>query len=74
MWGQLQTGMLALFVLFAIFTIVCQVRCGMLGGQIHRGEAAPEDLERMQAQGKWAAVGAAVCLAACMVCGAMSMR
>lgn len=74
MWGQLQVGTLALFVLFALLTIVCQLRCGMLGGRIARGESAPEELERMQAQGKKAAAGAAVCLAACMLCGAMSMR
>ncbi len=74
MWKQLQTGTLALFVLFAILTIVCQLRCGMLGGRVERGEAAPEELERMQTQGKWAAVGAAICLGACMLCGAMGMR
>lgn len=73
MLEQLQTGTLALFVLFAVLTIVCQLRCGMLGGKISRGEASQEEFERMQSQGKKAAAGAAVCLAACMACGALRM-
>lgn len=74
MWKQLQLGALALFVLFAVLTILCQLRSGMLGGAIARGEASAEELERMHAQGKRAAIAALVSLAACMAFGALGMR
>ena len=74
MWKQLQIGTLILFVLFAVLTVFCQVRCGMLGGQIARGEASPEALEQMQAQAKKAAFGALARLLACMLCGALGMQ
>lgn len=74
MWRQLQVGTLALFVLFAVLTLYCQLRCGMLGGAVSRGEASADELERMQAQGKKAALGALASLAACMLFGALGMR
>lgn len=74
MWKQLQVGMLVLFAVLAIFTIVCQIRCGMIGGQITRAEATKRDLEKMQGQAKKAAIGAGACLVACMLFGALGMR
>lgn len=74
MWRQLQLGTLALFVLFAVLTVLCQLRCGMIGGRISRGEATESELEAMRAQAKKTAVGAVLSLAACMVCGALGMR
>ena len=63
-------GALALFVLFAGLTILCQLRCGMLGGKIERGEASPEEL----AKAKWFAAAAAVSLAVCIAIGAAALR
>lgn len=74
MLRQLQMGALALFVLFAGLTILCQLRCGMLGGKIERGEASPEELDRMRAQAKWFAAAAAVSLAVCIAIGAAALR
>ena len=74
MWRQFQIGTLVLFVIFAVLTIYCQLRCGMLGGAITRGESTEDDLARMSAQGKRAAIGAVISLAACMVFGALGMR
>ena len=64
MWRQLQAGTLALFVLFAVLTLYCQLRCGMLGGAVSRGEASADELELMLVQGKRAALGELASLAA----------